>query len=117
MTVRVWWPALLQRGPDDRVDETEEVASLENNSSDRCQGVQRDQPVKVMLLASTILNNFFSHDKYSTNTINEKSKDGVLGTLTRGGRMVGADESTPNVNKSLFILASVQSFKNELISG
>ena len=38
---------------------------------------------------------FFSHDKYSTNlTINDKSIDGVLGTRTRGGRMVGADEST-----------------------
>ena len=37
---------------------------------------------------------FFSHDKYSTNTINEKSVDGVLGTRTRGGKMVGADEST-----------------------
>ena len=33
---------------------------------------------------------FFSHDKYSTN---DKSIDGVLGTQTRGGRMVGADES------------------------
>ena len=37
---------------------------------------------------------FFSHDKYSTNTINEKSIDGVLGTWTWGGRMVGKDEST-----------------------
>ena len=37
---------------------------------------------------------FFSNDKYSTNTINEKSIDGVLGIRTRGGRMVGADEST-----------------------
>ena len=37
---------------------------------------------------------FFSHDKYSTNNINEKSVDGVLGTRTRGSRMVGADEST-----------------------
>ena len=38
---------------------------------------------------------FFSHDKYSTNlTINDKSVDGVLGTQTRGGRMVGTDEST-----------------------
>ena len=33
---------------------------------------------------------FFSLDKYSTN---DKSIDGVLGTQTRGGRMVGADES------------------------
>ena len=38
---------------------------------------------------------FFSHDKYSTNlTINDKSIDGMLGTQTRGGRMVGEDEST-----------------------
>ena len=35
-----------------------------------------------------------SHDKYSTNTINDKRADGVLGTQTQGGRMVGADEST-----------------------
>ena len=37
---------------------------------------------------------FFSHDKDSTNTLNEKGVDGVLGTRTRGGRMVGTDEST-----------------------
>ena len=37
---------------------------------------------------------FFSHDKYSANTINDKSVDGVLGIRTRGGRMVGADKST-----------------------
>ena len=38
---------------------------------------------------------FFSHDKYSRNlTINDKSIDGVFGTRTRGGRMVGTDEST-----------------------
>ena len=36
----------------------------------------------------------FLHDKYSTITINDKSFDGVLGTRTRGSRMVGADEST-----------------------
>ena len=37
----------------------------------------------------------FSHDKYSTNlTINDKSVDGVVGTRTWGGRMVGADEIT-----------------------
>ena len=37
----------------------------------------------------------FSHYKYSTNlTINDKSIDGVLGTRTRGSRMVGADKST-----------------------
>ena len=37
---------------------------------------------------------FFSQDKYSTNTIYDKSIDGVLGTQTQGGRMVGADDST-----------------------
>ena len=38
---------------------------------------------------------FFPHDKYSTNfTIIYKSIDGVLGTRTRGGRMVGTDEFT-----------------------
>ena len=37
-----------------------------------------------------VLFSFYSHDKYSTN----KSIDGVLGTQTRGGRMVGADDST-----------------------
>ena len=35
------------------------------------------------------------HDKYSTNlTLDEKSVDGVLGTQTRGSRMVGAVKST-----------------------
>ena len=29
---------------------------------------------------------YFSHDKYSTNTINDKSVVGVLGTRTRAGR-------------------------------
>ena len=38
---------------------------------------------------------FFSHDKYSKKmTMNDKSTDGELGTRTRGGRMVGTDEST-----------------------
>ena len=37
---------------------------------------------------------FFSHDKYSTNTINDQSVDGVLWSRTKGGRMVGADDST-----------------------
>ena len=38
---------------------------------------------------------FFSHDKYITNLIiNDKRVDGVRGTRTQGGRMVGADEST-----------------------
>ena len=39
----------------------------------------------------------FSHckDKYSTNlTINDKCIDGVLGSQTRGGRIVSAEEST-----------------------
>ena len=36
----------------------------------------------------------FSHDKYSRNTLNDKSIAGVVGTQTRGGRVVGADEST-----------------------
>ena len=41
----------------------------------------------------------------STNTINEKSIDGVLGTRTQGGRMIGAEESTelwrhPNIPSS-----------------
>ena len=36
---------------------------------------------------------FFSHDKYSTNTINDKSVDGVLGTRTWSSRILGADES------------------------
>ena len=44
--------------------------------------------------ASFCLLSFFSHDKYSTNTINDKSVDGVLGTRTQCSRMVGADEST-----------------------
>ena len=38
---------------------------------------------------------FFSHDKYSTNlTINFKSVEGLPGTQTLGGRMIGTDEST-----------------------
>ena len=37
---------------------------------------------------------FFSHYKYSTNTLNDKSIDGVLGTRTRGSRMVGVDQFT-----------------------
>ena len=44
--------------------------------------------------ASFCLFLFFLHDKYSTNTINDKSVDGVLGTQTQGDRMVGTDEST-----------------------
>ena len=45
-------------------------------------------------LASFCLFLVFSHDKYSTNTINEKSVDVVLGTRTRGSSVAGADEST-----------------------
>ena len=42
-----------------------------------------------------LFNYFHSFHKYSTNlTINYKSIDGVLGTWTRGSRMVGADKST-----------------------
>ena len=38
---------------------------------------------------------FFSQDKCSTNfTNNDKSVDGLLGTWTQGGRIVGADKST-----------------------
>ena len=44
--------------------------------------------------ASFCLFLFFSIDKHYTNTINEKSIDGVLGTRTQGGRMVGEDKST-----------------------
>ena len=44
--------------------------------------------------ASFCLFLFFSHGKYSKNTLNVKSINGVLGTRTRGGRMVGADECT-----------------------
>ena len=32
----------------------------------------------------------YSHDKNRTNTKNNKSVDGVMGTRTQGGRMVGA---------------------------
>ena len=46
------------------------------------------------LWASFCLFSFFSHDKYSTNIINEKRVDGVLGTPTQDGMRVGADEST-----------------------
>ena len=45
--------------------------------------------------ASFCLFSLFSYDKCSTNlTLNDKSVDGVLGTQTQGGRMVGEDEST-----------------------
>ena len=39
----------------------------------------------------------FSRDKHSSNlTINDKSIDGVLGTRTQGGGLIGADKSTEN---------------------
>ena len=41
--------------------------------------------------ATFCLLSFSSRDKYSTNAINDKSVDGVLGTRTRGVRMVGAN--------------------------
>ena len=44
--------------------------------------------------ASCLFSSFLQHnDKYSTN-LTIKSVDGVLGTRTRGGRIVSADEST-----------------------
>ena len=72
------------------------------------QNVNNEQ-IKVFLNgqtpASFCLFLFFSHDD-STNTINDKSIDGVLGTRTQGGRIVDTDESTellrhPAANKSL----------------
>ena len=36
----------------------------------------------------------FTYHIYCTNTINDRSVDGVLGTWSRGSRMVGADEAT-----------------------
>ena len=45
------------------------------------------------LEASFCLFSFFSHDKYSTN-FTYKSKNGALGTQTRGNRMVSKEEST-----------------------
>ena len=54
---------------------------------------------------------FFSHDKYSTNlTINDKSVDGVLGTQTRGGRMVGTDDSTELWRQKYFYLLSLNGY-------
>ena len=43
--------------------------------------------------ASFRLFSFFSHDKSITNSTNDKSVDGVLGTQTWGSRMVGANDS------------------------
>ena len=58
--------------------------------------------------ASFCLFSFFSPDKYSTNTnTNDKSVDVVLGTRTRGGRIVGADESTELWTTEIFDLNSV----------
>ena len=48
-----------------------------------------------MPVHSTLLDDFASHDKYSTIlTINDKRIDGVLGTQTQGGIIVGGDKST-----------------------
>ena len=45
--------------------------------------------------ASFCLFSWFSNDKYGTNlTTNDKSVSDLLGTQTRGGRIVGADEAT-----------------------
>ena len=44
--------------------------------------------------ASFCLFSSFTHHIYCTNTINDRSVDGVLGTWSRGSRMVGADEAT-----------------------
>ena len=44
--------------------------------------------------ASFCLFSFFSHGKYSTNTINDKSVDGVLGTRTQASKIIGTDDST-----------------------
>ena len=57
--------------------------------------------------ASFYLLSFFSHDKYSTNTINDKSVDGVLGTQTQDGRMVGADKSTELWRQPLILRLNV----------
>ena len=57
---------------------------------------------------------FFSHDKYSINlTINDKSIDCLVGTRTRGSRMVGADESIELWRHST---CKFKSFNNFLIS-
>ena len=55
---------------------------------------------------------FFSHDKYSTNTINDKSIDGVIGTRTQGGRMVGIDESIELWRHPSFIIIYGSSFED-----
>ena len=55
-------------------------------------------------LASFCLFLFFSLDKYSANTINDKSIDGVLGTRIWGGIKVGGYESTELWRQPLFML-------------
>ena len=60
---------------------------------------------------------FYSHDKYRTNTINEKNIDGVLGTQTLGGGMVGTDESTElwrHPWKLIFTVASSRSSRQKV---
>ena len=66
--------------------------------------------------ASFCLFSFFSYDKYSTNlTINDKSVIGVLGTQTRGGKMVGTDKSTElwrHPSKTLLVSFTTQTVSN-----
>ena len=47
---------------------------------------------------------FCSFHTTNTITVNDKSFDSVLGTQTRGGRMVGADESTELLRHPLHTL-------------
>ena len=54
---------------------------------------------------SFCLFSFFSHDKQSTNlTKNDKSVDGLLGTRTRGSRMVDVDESTELTQRYTYVI-------------
>ena len=63
-----------------------------------------------LIPTSFCLFSFFLHDKYSINTTNDKSIDGVLGTRTRGGgRQDGrhiplSKGGTPNV----FMLSDIK---------
>ena len=68
--------------------------------------------------ASFSLFSLFSHYKYSTNTVNEKSIDDVLGSWTQGGRMVGTDKSIELWQHPIFFflfhfLLDPGSFKSE----
>ena len=64
------------------------------------------------ICASFCLFSFFSRDECSTNlNINDESIDGVLGTWTRGSRMVGTDKSTELWrHPSLLVFLSFPSF-------